>query len=582
MQYCGPLFSALLARLGRWEKALEATSATVDLRRRLATANPAAFESELGGSLANLGAALSGLGRREEALAATTEAVEVYRRLAQENPAAFERYLAGALTNVGGQVSGLGRREEALAATTEAVEVYRRLAQENPAAFEPDLARALSHLSIDLSDQGRRQEALATVQEAVGISRRLAQEHPAAFEPNLAEALLNLGVMRFGLEIWEAAVAATSEAVEVYRRLAQAIPTKFEPRFAAALSNVSLMLFLRDREEEALTSSSEAVEISRRLAQENPAAFRAEFADVLLAAATVRNAGKAELSQALKFAEQAAAIYQDLAASHPAAFADDLIRAQDEVSDVLDRISKNEEAARVRHRGSMTDSQVVISDDIQAELDEVGLTQVMASLYPVDCQTCGRPIGSARPILHVDDFGAHADAALHHSGCKTSEWNRANSAGLLTIRGAFSQAYLSWTCLPLLLPTNAGNLPMLLVNPGLEVIRLGRNPSGQWRVQMEAQYRDAGLTPQLLLGKPIEGATARISNGRVFVRMRRAPFQTYDCEFSDQTGTEMWKLRGLIFAVTHAVNPADVSVMHNLEPVFAGDRSLIGWVKIEV
>jgi hypothetical protein len=93
---------------------------------------------------------------------------------------------------------------------------------------------------------------------------------------------------------------------------------------------------------------------------------------------------------------------------------------------------------------------------------------------------------------------------------------------------------------------------------------------------MEAQYRDAGLTQQLRLGKPIEGATARISNGHVFVKMRTAPFKTYDCEFSDQLGAEMRKLGGLIFAVTHAVNPADVSAMHDLEPVFAGDRSLLG------
>lgn len=122
---------------------------------------------------------------------------------------------------------------------------------------------------------------------------------------------------------------------------------------------------------------------------------------------------------------------------------------------------------------------------------------------------------------------------------------------------------------------------MLLVNPGLEVIRVGRNPSGQWRVQMEARYRDAGLMQELRLGKPIEGATARIANGHVFVHMRTAPFQTYDCELSDQVGAEIRKLGGLIFAVTHAVNPADVSTMHDLNPVFARDRTLMGWVEIE-
>jgi hypothetical protein len=135
----------------------------------------------------------------------------------------------------------------------------------------------------------------------------------------------------------------------------------------------------------------------------------------------------------------------------------------------------------VRHRGSTATSRVVVGDDIQEELDEVGLAQVMASLYPVDCQTCGLPIGTAQPVLHIDDLGGYAIADLHHSGCKTSEWNRANSAGLLIIRGTFSQEYLSWMYSSLLLPANAGYLPMILVNPGLEAIHLGRNPSGQWR-----------------------------------------------------------------------------------------------------
>ncbi|MCK9921770.1 tetratricopeptide repeat protein, partial [Frankia sp. AgPm24] len=67
-------------------------------------------------------------GRREEALAATEQAVEIRRRLAAANPAAFEPDLARSLTNLGALLSGLGRREEALAATEQAVEIYRRLA----------------------------------------------------------------------------------------------------------------------------------------------------------------------------------------------------------------------------------------------------------------------------------------------------------------------------------------------------------------------------------------------------------------------------------------------------------------------
>ncbi|MGH3939356.1 MAG: tetratricopeptide repeat-containing protein, partial [Pseudonocardiaceae bacterium] len=98
---------------------------------RLATTSDPADRARL---YVILGYRLLNAGHREEALAATVEAVEVSRRLAGVNPAAFEPDLAMALTNLGAMLSGLGRWEEALAAMVEAVEVSRRLAGVNPAA----------------------------------------------------------------------------------------------------------------------------------------------------------------------------------------------------------------------------------------------------------------------------------------------------------------------------------------------------------------------------------------------------------------------------------------------------------------
>ena len=77
------------------------------------------------------------LGRREDALAATTEAVEIYRELAAARPDAFRPDLAMSLTNQSTALAELGRREDALAAITEAVEIYRELAAARPDAFRP-------------------------------------------------------------------------------------------------------------------------------------------------------------------------------------------------------------------------------------------------------------------------------------------------------------------------------------------------------------------------------------------------------------------------------------------------------------
>lgn len=578
--------STSLLKLGRWEEALTATTEAVEIYRRLAAVYIVKFEPLLALALINLGGQLSALESREEALAATTESVEIYRRLARENPDEFEPRLALALNNLGSQLSALGRREEALAASTEAVNIYRRLAQENPTAFEHDLAMALANLSGDLSNEERREEALTVNLEAVNVYRRLAQANPTAFEHDLAWALNNLGKMLFRLGMQEEALNAYTEAIGIYRRLAQTNPAAFESNLATALSNVGLLLASLGEQEKAVTATGEAVETYRRLAHTNPIAFRPMLAQALRAAATVRAVAEVELPQALDAAEQSAAIYQDLAATHPAAFADDLIDALHIVADILDDLGKGEEAAQTKHRaittGGLTGiSRILVGDGIREELGEVGLSQVMTSLFPIDCQTCGRPLGSAPPVLHVDDLGSYASADLHHSRCKTSEWNRAVS-GVLIVRGT-SEACLTWIARAHLLPAPNSRvthpLPMLLVNPGLESIRLERNPSGQWRIQIETWFCNAGLRPVLRFGEPIEGARAGTANGEVSVTMRAAPFQTYSSS-DPHVAAKARELGGLIFAVTHAVNPAAVTTMHDLKSIFTGDRSLMGWVKV--
>jgi tetratricopeptide (TPR) repeat protein len=316
----------MLSELGRREEALAATLEAVEVRRRLAAANPAAFEPNLATSLNNLGNVLSELGRREEALAATLEAVEVNRRLAAANPAAFEPDLAMSLNNLGLMLSGLGRREEALAATLEAVEVYERLAAANPAAFESDLAGSLNNLGLMLSELGRREEALAATLEAVEVNRRLAAANPAAFEPNLATSLNNLGADLSGLGRREEALTATLEAVEVNRRLAAANPAAFEPDLAGSLNNLGAMLSGLGRREEALTATLEAVEVRRRLAAANPAAFEPDLASSLNNLG-IRLSGLGRPEEALAAVAEAVDLYRKLASHHREAHLPDLANA---------------------------------------------------------------------------------------------------------------------------------------------------------------------------------------------------------------------------------------------------------------
>ena len=224
-----------LSEVGRREDALAPAEEAVQIRRRLAQANPAAYEPDLARSLNNLGTCYSEVGRREDALAPAEEAAQIYRRLAQANPAAYEPDLASALNNLGTCYSEVGRREDALAPAEEAVQIRRRLAQANPAAYEPDLAMSLNNLGIRYSGVGRREDALAPAEEAAQIYRRLAQANPAAYEPDLAMSLNNLGTSYSEVGRREDALAPAEEAVQIYRRLAQANPAAYEPALASVV-----------------------------------------------------------------------------------------------------------------------------------------------------------------------------------------------------------------------------------------------------------------------------------------------------------------------------------------------------------
>jgi predicted trehalose synthase len=100
------------------------------------------------------------LGRREEALAASTEAVQIFRRLAGVNPAAFEPDLARGLWSFAWvRAASQVELPEALNAAEESVARYESLAERLPQAFTSDLRGALASLVDVLDALGRSDEA---------------------------------------------------------------------------------------------------------------------------------------------------------------------------------------------------------------------------------------------------------------------------------------------------------------------------------------------------------------------------------------------------------------------------------------
>lgn len=130
--------------------------------------------------------------------------------------------------------------------------------------------------------------------------------------------------------------------------------------------------------------------------------------------------------------------------------------------------------------------------ETQARLGRAALREVLAALWPGDCQSCGISLGSDKPSLAVDDLHhALVRATVHHRACRAPQWNDS-----LTPQTSSSVA-VTWRTVVLLLPFQDGRrmirAAVLLVNPGLEEVSLTADASG-WHPCLEPAFAAAGLT----------------------------------------------------------------------------------------
>ncbi|TDD79220.1 hypothetical protein E1293_24015 [Actinomadura darangshiensis] len=72
----------------------------------------------------------------------------------------------------------------------------------------------------------------------------------------------------------------------------------------------------------------------------------------------------------------------------------------------------------------MADSKFRIDPETQKRLGSQVLADLRANLWPVDCQTCGRPLGRwGKPSLEVRAQDGIATASLHHQRCRPPAWS---------------------------------------------------------------------------------------------------------------------------------------------------------------
>jgi hypothetical protein len=134
---------------------------------------------------------------------------------------------------------------------------------------------------------------------------------------------------------------------------------------------------------------------------------------------------------------------------------------------------------------------IITEERTTSELDGDRLHEVCRNLWPVDCQTCGKPLGGRTPSLHVTDLYDRGFASLHHVTCHAPAW----SEGVMySIKGL-----LTWITLCFVAEIDLDGefqpTPVFLVNPGLEEVSLANKPQARWQVSTVENQAVFGCTP---------------------------------------------------------------------------------------
>jgi tetratricopeptide (TPR) repeat protein len=261
--------------------AVEWQKRAVAMLRQQAAANPD-LRATLARNLNNFASRLSDAGQHKEALTIAAEAAALYRKLAAANPDAFQPDLAMSLNNLATRLSDTGQREEVLTIAGEAVELYRELIIANPDAFQLDLALSLNNLAVGFRYSGQREEALKIAAEAVAILHKVGRRQPGRFSTGSG---LKPQQPRCRPQIRQTARRGAQDHSRSCRhtpRAGRRQPGRFSTgTLAGSLNNLALSLSDAGQRQEALTIARNRQQSIWTLFQSLPEYFGSYFATAM-------------------------------------------------------------------------------------------------------------------------------------------------------------------------------------------------------------------------------------------------------------------------------------------------------------
>ncbi len=270
----------LLAHTGEPSKALESHRKALDIRQKLADAEPTvtSFQSELAFSHMNIGGIMMDSGKPAEALGAYQKALGIRQKLVDANPTvtSFQNELATSHNAIGLLYSQTGRPGQALEAYQKALRIWQKLADANPAvsSFQSDLALVHYNSAVLLGEMGKPAEVLESYAKALAIRQKLADANPAVsgFQQGLAQSQFSIGAFLSEMGKPEEALRSYEQARAIMRKLADANPEVaiFRRHLASTYNNIGWLLAHQKRYAEALLALDQGTALCEKLTHDYP------------------------------------------------------------------------------------------------------------------------------------------------------------------------------------------------------------------------------------------------------------------------------------------------------------------------
>ena len=301
----------------RFEESEAMYKEALEIRRRLAEANPQVYNPAVAQSLQNLSNLYQTTQRFAESASLSKEALDIEsqftdtcqmdgmklyneaanlvqhamqynqiadieeafnkmlsgtRLLVKNDPKTYEPILANHLNTVAYyylEYYDNQRLAESEALLNETLEIYGKLAETNPQAYEPNVAMTLNNLANIYSDTQRFEESEAMYKKVLEIQKRLAETNPQVYTPVVAMTLNNLAILYRHTQRFAESETMSKEVLEIRRRLAEANPQVYEPDLAQALYNLGILWANMEKYDQAIQSLEEGVTIYRKVVQKN-------------------------------------------------------------------------------------------------------------------------------------------------------------------------------------------------------------------------------------------------------------------------------------------------------------------------